>query len=795
MAAQSSIRSRCALSEAVFPKALKFLFKPSRYKVARGGRGSGKSWGFARALILRCMERQTRVLCTREIQKSIQQSVHQLLSDQIEQMGVSDVFEVLHTEIRGPNGSCFYFSGLSDITATSLKSFEGVDICWCEEAQAISAKSWKTLIPTIRKEGSEIWVTYNPELETDPTHQMFVVNPPEDCTSVLMNWSDNPYFPEVLKAEREHAEKTMKSEEYRNVWEGECLPAVTGAIYFDEVATAEREGRIRDVPIDPLLKTHAIWDLGWNDSMSIVLVQRSASELRIVDYIEDSHRTLDDYVRQLNAMPINWGTHYLPHDGFAKDFKTGKSAQEILEALGCSVEQTPNMAIEEGIRAARMTFGRIYFDKTKAGRLIECLKRYRRIINKQTNEASSPLHDEYSHGCLDGDSLISTARGLVAIRDIVVGDMVETPAGYAHVSASGVTKIATEIVEMTLVDGSILLMTPEHKVFTTRGVVLADSLGDNDAIFTMESAPCLSFQSIKSAGYRDALIESFKGKNTGFGLTGAFTQARSVASSVCFTLKSIAQFMVSLTSGLRLNASMGICATQAQTTGLSKDQSEIGCTKSKRLTGFASTTSQRVTTSATLRSTEASPCTATFGKNTMAEFLKGCTFTTLMETSQTIALKIWNCFQPVTTAHTTASQIHGSEVMQTSDNSLALTIKPKHGTLVQRVWSGIGVMESQLGQIVKCTLKAVQNAASLMKLLGLTSQSSAIRIAKLRRITGAEAIRPVYDLTVDHHHCYVANGMLVSNCDAFRYTAIVADSLGNSNGSMKPIKYTRKYIS
>lgn len=381
-----------------FPKAVQFLFKPARYKVLRGGRGSGKSWTVARALLLACTRKQTRILCTREIQKNIQQSVHQLLADQIEALGLSSVFEVLNNEIRGPHGSQIFFSGLSDITATGLKSFEGVDVVWCEEAQAISAKSWKTLIPTIRKEGSEIWVTYNPELETDPTHQLFVVNQPPDCVSVLMNWTENPYFPAVLAAEREHAQKTMKPEEYRNVWEGECLPAVTGAIYFEEMAAAERDGRIRDVPADPLLKTHAIWDLGWNDSMSIILVQRSASELRIVDYIEDSHRTLDDYVRQLKNMPLNWGTHYLPHDGFTKDFKTGKSAQEIMESLGCAVEQTPNMEIESGIKAARMTFSRIYFDKTKAARLIECLKRYRRHINRQTLEASGPLHDEYSHG-------------------------------------------------------------------------------------------------------------------------------------------------------------------------------------------------------------------------------------------------------------------------------------------------------------------------------------------------------------------------------------------------------------
>ena len=380
------------------PKLANVLFEPKRYLFVRGGRGSSKSWSVARALIVLAFQSKQRILCTREVQKSIKQSVHQLLKDQIEVMGLGGFFQVLETEIRGLNGSAFYFSGLSDQTTDSIKSFEGCTRVWAEEAQTISSRSWKILSPTIRAEGSEIWATYNPELETDATHQMAVINPAPDTVSIELNYSDNPWFPAVLEAERAHAEATMKAEDYLHTWLGRCKPAIEGAIYFDEIAKAEAEGRIRDVPADPLLKTHAVWDLGWNDSMSIILVQRSASELRIVDYIEDSHRTLDDYVRQLKAMPLNWGIHYLPHDGFAKDFKTGKSAQEIMEALGCAVEQTPNMAIEEGIRAARMTFGRIYFDKQKAARLIECLKRYRRQINKTTQEASTPLHDQYSHG-------------------------------------------------------------------------------------------------------------------------------------------------------------------------------------------------------------------------------------------------------------------------------------------------------------------------------------------------------------------------------------------------------------
>lgn len=386
------------------PAKLAFLFKPARYKVARGGRGSGKSWGFARALLVHAYQKPTRILCAREVQKSIRQSVHQLLSDQIESMGLGSEFEILATEIRGRNGSRFDFVGLSDQTADSIKSFEGVDIVWVEEGQAISARSWKILVPTIRKEGSEIWVSYNPELESDETHRRFVLEPPPDCVSVLMNWTDNPWFPQVLEEERKHAKATMGEHEYRNVWEGECLPAVTGAIYFDEVATMERGNRITTVPHDPLLKLHAVWDLGWNDSMSIILCQRGGGgDLRVIEYIEDSHRTLADYVADLKALTydgqkVNWGTDFLPHDGFSKDFKTGKSAEEILRALGRTVRQTPRMDIEGGIRAARAVFSRMYFDKGRTARLVECLKRYRRQINQTTNEPGSPLHDEYSHG-------------------------------------------------------------------------------------------------------------------------------------------------------------------------------------------------------------------------------------------------------------------------------------------------------------------------------------------------------------------------------------------------------------
>jgi phage terminase large subunit len=383
--------------EADFPEKLGFLFEPHRYKGARGGRGSGKSWGFARALLIAGRAKKMRFLCAREVQKSIKQSVHKLLTDQIQALGLGGFYEVLETEIRGKNGTEFSFTGLATHTVDSIKSYEGCDVCWVEEAQFVSKRSWDVLIPTIRKPGSEIWFTFNPELETDETYQRFVVTPPPDCVVVEMNYNDNPWFPDELEAERLHC-KEADPKGYENIWEGKCKPAVSGAIYYDEVAKAEAEGRICNVPYDPMLKVHAVFDLGWNDAMSISLVQKQASELRVIENIEDSHKTLDYYSALLKDKRLNWGKVWLPHDGRNKDFKTGKSAQEILQALGWDVSITPNMGIEDGIRLARMTFPRMYFDKTKAARLIQCAKRYRRSINQQTNEPGAPMHDEWSHG-------------------------------------------------------------------------------------------------------------------------------------------------------------------------------------------------------------------------------------------------------------------------------------------------------------------------------------------------------------------------------------------------------------
>jgi len=383
-------------TEIEFPQKLRPLFEPKRYKVMYGGRGGAKSWGVARALIIQAAQNPLRILCAREVQKSMKDSVHRLLKDQIEAMGYSHFFEVLDTEIRGKNGSLFLFAGLQSHTVDSIKSFEGVSVVWVEEGHGVSKKSWDTLIPTIRKPGSEIWVTLNPDMDTDDTYQRFIAAPSDDTWLCEVNWRDNPWFPAVLEQERLKAQRT-DPDSYAHIWEGQPRRVAEGAIYRHEIDALFADNRVRDVPYDPLLPVHTVWDLGWNDSMVILFVQRGPMDVRIIDHIEESNRTLDWYVAALDKKPYRYGIDFIPHDGRTRNYQTGKSTEELLSDLGRKVDVLPVDSIEAGLKAARMVFPRCYFDKTKTARLVECLKRYRRDINQRTNEPGAPLHDEYSH--------------------------------------------------------------------------------------------------------------------------------------------------------------------------------------------------------------------------------------------------------------------------------------------------------------------------------------------------------------------------------------------------------------
>jgi phage terminase large subunit len=387
-----------AIARAEFPVKLEGLFKKSRYKVLYGGRGGAKSWGIARALLIKGAKDPIRILCAREFQTSIKDSVHKLLCDQIESLGLLSFYEITQTSIRGRNGTEFSFVGLKN-NVSNIKSYEGVDICWVEEAQTTSRLSWNILIPTIRKEGSEIWISFNPELETDETYQRFVANPPQDSITMKVNWYDNPWFPDTLKLEKD-ALKARDEEAYNQVWEGLCRQTVDGAIFAREMQQAEKDGRICRVPYDATKPVHAVFDLGWSDSTAIWFLQFVGMETRLIRYIEDSQKTISYYLATMQTYGYVYDKIWLPHDAENKTLAAaGRSIDDIVRAAGYKTEIMPRVPILDSINAARTIFPNCYFDREHTADGLACLRHYRYEVDPETGQFSrNPLHDHYSHG-------------------------------------------------------------------------------------------------------------------------------------------------------------------------------------------------------------------------------------------------------------------------------------------------------------------------------------------------------------------------------------------------------------
>jgi phage terminase large subunit len=383
-----------------FPEKLSCLFEPdySRYRVLYGGRGGAKSWGIARALLIKAARQPLRILCAREFQTSIKDSVHKLLSDQIFAMGMQGLFDITQNTIRGKNGSEFNFVGLKNNIA-NVKSYEGVDIAWVEEANTTSKLSWSTLIPTIRKEGSEIWVSFNPELETDETYQRFVANPPENAIVQKINWSDNPWFPETLRIEKDNL-FARDREAYNTVWEGMCRQTVDGAIFAKEMQQAEYEGRITRVPYDPVKPVIAVFDIGWADATAVWFVQFIGMETRLIRYYETTQTTISQILAKMQTFGYVYDILYLPHDAQNKTLAAnGRSIEEIVRAAGFNVRIIDRTPIADSINAARTIFPKCYFDRENAYEGLQCLRHYRYDVNPETgNFSQKPLHDNYSHG-------------------------------------------------------------------------------------------------------------------------------------------------------------------------------------------------------------------------------------------------------------------------------------------------------------------------------------------------------------------------------------------------------------
>lgn len=386
------------LAEIQIPKAYKFLFEPKRYKALYGGRGSAKSHSVARALLVLGMQSCKRFVCAREIQKSIQDSVHKLLSDLIREHGLGHFYQVLESSIRGRNGTEFIFRGLRHNTR-DLKSLEGADICWIEEAESVSDNSYEILIPTIRKNGSEIWATFNVKNLSDPTYRRFITEADGDCISKKVSWRDNPFFPDVLRKEMEKLQRNDHAA-YEHIWEGMPDTRRSGAVYAKQLVAARTDGRITRVPYDPSCEVFTAWDLGFGDATSIWWLQFVGRELRWLECYENSGEQLDHYAKVVKEKTYNYkrNGHYLPHDADHGNIRGGSVADQ-LRTMGLSnTVLQRETSIDPGIELLRQTIVYSVFDADRCKEGLRALENYGYEWDDDRGVfKSKPKHDWSSH--------------------------------------------------------------------------------------------------------------------------------------------------------------------------------------------------------------------------------------------------------------------------------------------------------------------------------------------------------------------------------------------------------------
>lgn len=454
------------------PPKLRVFAQKSRYKVAYGGRGGAKSWSIAQLLVTMAASRPLRILCAREFQVSIGESVHKLISDQIERLGLSYLFDVGKIKITSVCGSEFIFAGIRN-NPTKIKSTEGVDICWLEEADNISQTSWEVLIPTIRKHGSEIWVSFNPKDDSDPTFQRFIVHPPPDAAVVKINWDDNPWFPEELRKEKDYL-YSVDPEAAAHVWGGECRTNSDAQVL---------KGKCIVEGFEPeLLWNGPYYGADWGFSVDptaavkcwifdgVLYVEEEAYGVGVeIDHLPrlfDSVSGMREHVcRADNARPET--ISYMQRNGYPRMIAVEKWG-------GC---------VEDSVETLRSFRQIVIHPRCKH------MEQESRLWSYKTDRVTGDILPVLAGGndhCIAHGEIIDTLRGKVEIQNVTTNDFVLTRNGYRRVLFSGCTGINQPLIEIKTATKR-LLCTSEHLVFVIgRGFVKADTIRYNDRLILLK---------------------------------------------------------------------------------------------------------------------------------------------------------------------------------------------------------------------------------------------------------------------------------------------------------------------
>lgn len=377
------------------------LLQPARYKGAWGGRGSGKSQFFADLMIARAIAQPGfRALCGREIQKSLKESAKRLLEQKIADRKAAHLFDVQESQIKTPGGGLIAFVGLQDHTAESIKSYEGFDVAWIEEAQTVSARSLQLLRPTIRAPGSELWFSWNPRRNTDPVDEMLRgEEQPTNATVVRANYDSNPWFPDELEQERLDCLR-MQPDQYAHIWEGDYISVAEGAYFARDLTEARQQGRITSLAFDPLLPVKAYWDIGVRDATSIWIAQTSGQRVNVIDYYEASGQPLGAHLEWLRSNGYSKALCVLPHDGAKADAVSAVRFEDHIRSAGFETQTVENQgkgAAMKRVETARRLFPRIWFDADKCKGGLDALGWYHEKRDDHRNIGLGPEHDWSSH--------------------------------------------------------------------------------------------------------------------------------------------------------------------------------------------------------------------------------------------------------------------------------------------------------------------------------------------------------------------------------------------------------------
>ena len=391
------------------PKLVPIFEGAARYRIAYGGRGSGKTRSFALMTAIKVYQwgnavppTKGQILCGREFMNSLSDSSFEEIKTAIQSIPWLDDYYICGDKfIRSKDGNITYtFAGLRR-SLESIKSKSRILLAWIDEAEVVSGKAWRLLLPSVREVGSEVWVTYNPESKYSATHERFRESPPKDSKIVSLNYQDNPWFPEVLEKTRLE-DKSLRPEMYEHIWNGDFLIYSEGSYYSTEMRRAKEEDRISSVKYDRGTGVVVAFDLGIGDSTALWFAQFVGTEVHLIDYYQASGAGLEHYVKVLQDKGYVYDQYVFPHDIRVRELGSGKSRLETLDQLGLHadrVEIAPQLLIDDGIQQVRAMLDKCWFDEKNCEKGIDALLNYQRDWddNGQTWRMR-PNHNWASHG-------------------------------------------------------------------------------------------------------------------------------------------------------------------------------------------------------------------------------------------------------------------------------------------------------------------------------------------------------------------------------------------------------------